>query len=543
MKGLSSEAIRAQLSEILNSKDFLASKRLKDFLVYIVEETLQGKGEQLKAYSIALDVFGLGKDFDPRVNPLIRTEAGRLRSKLDHYYLLNPTAKVHISMPKGSYAAVFREMPLPSDSGAASSLQTYSFATAPARHTGQDKPTVLVLPFANINSTEKVERFSAGIVNEISIALTRFRELNVFDYNRYMQLSLAENKVPNVKNKARFVLSGSVQEEDNNFKIWITLGDTTTNCNIWAERFDGNVKQTNLFELQERIAEAVVYRIAADFGLIHRTLLREFESGETESSKLQEAVLLYHQWTNVLSFADFEKTLKSVEEAAQDNPEHMTVQAMLADLYASDHQWSYNLVENALEKSLQMATKAINQDPECQIAHMAMAINHFLRDDKEKFLVHAERTLEINPSSSNALTALSSWYGLLGFLDKSMELTEKLFELNPASPGWCYFNYALFHYMHGDYEASLREGNKISMPERLLDSLIRVAAAGMLGNFDEVRPAAAALLKTYPEFKKTGQRILSNTLPHRPYLDLVLTGFQKAGFFTAKGSAKQGRSR
>ena len=543
MKGLSSEAIRAQLSEILNSKDFLASKRLKDFLIYIVEETLRGKGEQLKAYSIALDVFGLGKDFDPRVNPLIRTEAGRLRSKLDHYYLLNPTAKVHISMPKGSYAAVFREMPLPSDSGAASSLQTYSFATAPARHTGQDKPTVLVLPFANINSTEKVERFSAGIVNEISIALTRFRELNVFDYNRYMQLSLAENKVPNVKNKARFVLSGSVQEEDNNFKIWITLGDTTTNCNIWAERFDGNVKQTNLFELQERIAEAVVYRIAADFGLIHRTLLREFESGETESSKLQEAVLLYHQWTNVLSFADFEKTLKSVEEAAQDNPEHMTVQAMLADLYASDHQWSYNLVENALEKSLQMATKAINQDPECQIAHMAMAINHFLRDDKEKFLVHAERTLEINPSSSNALTALSSWYGLLGFLDKSMELTEKLFELNPASPGWCYFNYALFHYMHGDYEASLREGNKISMPERLLDSLIRVAAAGMLGNFDEVRPAAAALLKTYPEFKKTGQRILSNTLPHRPYLDLVLTGFQQAGFFTAKGSAKQGRSR
>ena len=82
---ISKQEIQQQLELILHSKDFMASQRLKDFLAFIVQATLDGKGEELKAYKIAIDVFGLEEDFDPNTNPMIRTEAGRLRSKLDHY--------------------------------------------------------------------------------------------------------------------------------------------------------------------------------------------------------------------------------------------------------------------------------------------------------------------------------------------------------------------------------------------------------------------------------------------------------------------------
>jgi hypothetical protein len=91
----------------LESKDFQASPRLKDFLAFVVEKTLAAKGQELKAYTIGVEVFALGKDFDPNTNPLVRTEAGRLRSKLEHFYLHNPGARIKIDIPKGGYAAAF----------------------------------------------------------------------------------------------------------------------------------------------------------------------------------------------------------------------------------------------------------------------------------------------------------------------------------------------------------------------------------------------------------------------------------------------------
>ena len=94
MNQITPEDVRAQLAEIIVSKDFIASDRLRHFLTYIVEETLKGRGAQLKAFNIALDVFNLGEDFDAVGNPLIRNEAARLRSKLEHYYLLNPAASI-----------------------------------------------------------------------------------------------------------------------------------------------------------------------------------------------------------------------------------------------------------------------------------------------------------------------------------------------------------------------------------------------------------------------------------------------------------------
>ena len=109
--------ISEQLENIFKSKDFVASQRLMDFLSYIVGQTLKENAKNIKAYNIAVDVFGMNTDFDSLTNPLVRIEAIRLRSKLEHYYLLNPTAHIRISIPKGGYVPVFsrftEEPPLP----------------------------------------------------------------------------------------------------------------------------------------------------------------------------------------------------------------------------------------------------------------------------------------------------------------------------------------------------------------------------------------------------------------------------------------------
>ena len=80
------KAIREQLVRILNSGPFHQSQRRQRFLEYLVNETLAGRGERLKAYNVALEVFDRPETFDPMVDPLVRIEAARLRDKLREYY-------------------------------------------------------------------------------------------------------------------------------------------------------------------------------------------------------------------------------------------------------------------------------------------------------------------------------------------------------------------------------------------------------------------------------------------------------------------------
>ena len=97
----SPEAVREQLDRILASGEFVAPDRLKSFLRFAVEETLAGRAERLKAYTIAVDVFGRDESFDPQTDPVVRMEAGRLRRRLERYYLAaGTTDPVRIEIPR-----------------------------------------------------------------------------------------------------------------------------------------------------------------------------------------------------------------------------------------------------------------------------------------------------------------------------------------------------------------------------------------------------------------------------------------------------------
>ena len=79
--------IRRQLERILGHPAFDASDRMRAFLAYVVEEALAGRGDRIKAFSIAQDVFGRDASFDAHSDPLVRVEAGHLRRSLERYYL------------------------------------------------------------------------------------------------------------------------------------------------------------------------------------------------------------------------------------------------------------------------------------------------------------------------------------------------------------------------------------------------------------------------------------------------------------------------
>ena len=200
------------MEKILAAVCLRDSHLLQRFLRYGTGDTLAGERGQLKEYSVAVDVFERDASFDPRVDPVVRMAARRLRQKLQEYYASNGARDpLRIEIPKGGYSAVFHAMPpiLPSppdavapthdlarDEPPAGQAQSqvrsirvdriqrcrrlghrvlgYGLRTNEARG-GPEKIMLAVMPFANLSGDWQEDYFSDGITEEF---ITRLASIN-----------------------------------------------------------------------------------------------------------------------------------------------------------------------------------------------------------------------------------------------------------------------------------------------------------------------------------------------------------------------------
>ena len=160
--------IEEQLHRILGSKLFVSSRRSQDFLRYVVDKSLAGSS--LKEYAIAVDVFERGGDYDPSVDATVRVEAGRLRARLREYYETEGKYDpVCISVPKGSYAAVFSVRELKAEAQQAAQTNGSTVAHSPLPVAGI--PQMPVSPAVPFTPASAVEPQQSGSHNERSRTL------------------------------------------------------------------------------------------------------------------------------------------------------------------------------------------------------------------------------------------------------------------------------------------------------------------------------------------------------------------------------------
>ena len=118
--------IRVQLERILASKAFSEAEKLKKFLLFTIDETLQNRAEHLKEYLIGVEVYARDSGFDPRIDPIVRVQARKLRSRLDEFYSSEgQNDPIIIQYPKGHYRTCLPEArSAKSPSGAARSRRS-----------------------------------------------------------------------------------------------------------------------------------------------------------------------------------------------------------------------------------------------------------------------------------------------------------------------------------------------------------------------------------------------------------------------------------
>ena len=165
------EAVRSQVEKILASKAFAASEQLRGFLRFTLEKTLVGRAFEIKEYVLGVEVFGRGDAFDPRSDNIVRTQAGKLRARLEKYYASEGQADaVSIEYSKGGYVPVFqmreragprRKLLWPAAAALVLVLVASYWIARQRRGWGPDQaPSIAVLPFVDM-SAERDQAISA----------------------------------------------------------------------------------------------------------------------------------------------------------------------------------------------------------------------------------------------------------------------------------------------------------------------------------------------------------------------------------------------
>jgi adenylate cyclase len=362
-----------------------------------------------------------------------------------------------------------------------------------------DKPSIAVLPFANLSGDPEQEYFADGMVEEIITALSRIRWLFVIARNSsftYKGLAVDVKQVGRELG-VRYVLEGSVRKGGNRVRITAQLIDATSGAHLWADRFDGLLE--DVFELQDKVAISVA-------GVIEPTL-RQSEI-ERARRKRPDSLDAYDLYLRALPDAvaampeDADKALALLGKAIELEPDFAAAHAMIAWC----HEQRYlrgGMQEETRNAALHHARQAIaaGGDDAAALATAGFVIAVCGRD-YETALTAFDRSFALSSSSALALGFSSIVRAWKGDDAIAVEQANRALRLSPFDP-WIQLPYtglAYAHFAAGRFEETVAAASLAtqSNPRFSVPQILHAAALGSLDRSEDAKTAVQRLLELQP---------------------------------------------
>lgn len=525
------EAVRAQLERVLDSGDFAQSERMKSFLRFVVEETLEGRAAQLKEFTIATGVFGRDESFDPQTNTIVRVEAGRLRRRLERYYLTEGQGDaVRIDLPKGSYVPLFRAAaPAPAAAHAAQGAPAPE-DVALALPSG---PSIAVLPFENLSGDPDQGFFADGITEEIINDLTRFPNLRVIARHSTFKYKGQHVDIREVGRdlQVRYVLEGSVRKGGNLVRVTGQLIDATDGSHLFSESYDRDLSAQNILEIQDGISKRIVAAIGQPYGVMARAGARHAASKAAQNLDAYDAVLRFYEYWFDHSPERHAAVRDALEEAVKLDPNYASAWAGLAEVYLDEVRFGFNARSDppSLDRALETAQRAVRLDPESAMAYHFLFSTHFHRGELEAFEATGERAVALNPNQADILSDYGLMLCCIGAWERGLALANKAIALSPTHPGWFHTANLFDHYRQGAFEAALGKARQVAMPAFHWNHVFVAMCCGQLDRAEEARAACDKILELAPGFEaQVWQGLDAWNLPD-DFAELVVDGLRRAG--------------
>ena len=512
------EKVQKQLQRILTSPEFQATDRQREFLQFVITETIAGRVNEIKGYTVATQVFGRKEDFDQATDPIVSIQANKLRRSLERYYLVaGQQDPVRIDIPKGTYVPTFCEqIGIESDTTARSSK-------SPKSSFEGSWPTVLVRPFQNWTGDPGQDYLGLGLATELVIELTRYQDIRVLMQNPVGYGKRASDSV------ARFVIDGSVRKDAAGIKVAVHLIDSKNSTQIWADTHQSNLEASQLIAFQEEIAQVIAVKIAGEHGIITMTLSHESRSNPPSDFKTYEAILRYYEYDLTTTAESFIRALEALKHAADIEPECCQIWSMLGRLYSNNYCLEFFDMEMPLQKAVAYAEKGVQLNPEDQRARAILAFCRMLSNDLPAGLAEAEKALSLNPNSLFFMDTIGYLFTLMGEWERGPALIRKAIELNSGHHSYALYALWLDWFRQEKYEQARLETLGFRTPGDFWDSLARAATFGELRRYQEGKQAVRKLLHLKPDFPTRGMVLIKHYIKFEDIVERTIDGLSKVG--------------
>jgi adenylate cyclase len=569
--------VRAQLERLVASPDFDVPARARRFLSYIVEETLAGRGDRIKAYSVGMEVFGRDQNFDAQSDPAVRIEAGRIRRALAHYYLAAGSSDpVVINIPKGAYVPYFAwrteqagDRPAatgPPPEGPAASLPSVPKkriiwlgaglaalaavllvvvllipsrdAPVPASQASMpglpEGPTLAVMPFANLGGDPETKIYAQGLTEEVLSQLARFKELSVLGRETSRSIPPDADAVRIHRELGvRYVLEGSVRTDEHQLRVTGRLLEAETGAVLWSQAYDDDLRVRGFFAIQDDVAQKVATAIGQPYGIIARSDERRTQAGAPEGLEAYACTLRFYGYRAALGPASHAAIRTCLERAIDRYPSYATAWAMLSMLYLDEDRFGFNArpgSPTAPQRAIEAARLANRLDPENVRGLQALMGALFFTEQPVEALRVGERAVALNPNDTELLADFGSRVGQAGDHRRGMDLVEQALVRNPGHSGYYNGVLALLAYLERDFRRAEALMKQVSLEKFPLYHFVSAIIYAQLGMKSEAAEARDRFLQARPAiFEQWDREMIKRNF--RPEDGALLAeGARKAGF-------------
>jgi TolB-like protein len=478
-RSFSDEAIRVELENILGSRTFRAAQSQKKFLAYAVDQVLAGRAHLLKEYVIATEALGRTASFDPRLDPIVRTEARKLRARLDKYYTTEGSGDpLRVEFRKGSYVPSFHhahrpdaeppsevpevhtlpvphalEAPLLPDvptnrapsrrSGLLVSLAVLVLAVAgaivfhlsPARFSdttlAANDASIAVLPLVNLSDNNQ-EFLSDGLTDELIDALKQVPGLQVVARTSAFRFKAKTFDFREIDQKlhVRAVLVGSVRNSENRLTVAVQLNNAENGYHLWSGSYERD--SANIGTIPPEIATAVTNVLGV--GQVRAGGQSLGQAAVSPNSAAHEDYLRGLYFRNRYNADSLNKAIGYFKQAIAEDPSFAQAYAGLADCYAMARPVFATPPLEVVSKIRAAASKALELDAKLGDPHIDLAVSAEYEFDWAAAEREFKKGLALSPGNVEGHLWYAWYLALAGRKDEVLTERSIAARLDPVSP-------------------------------------------------------------------------------------------------------------
>lgn len=398
------ELLKEELKRVLSSSTFARSERLSKLLRYLIERHLAGHDDELKESVIGVEVFGRRADYDPKLDSTVRTEAVRLRARLNKYYSAEGSHDpVVIELPKGGYVPRWRPRAVSAEPAirinkkrvwlAAGLIGVLIAATTAGVRWANigASVSIAVLPLANVSEDSGNDHFVDGFTDEIIRQASGIPGLMVRSRTSSFAFKTRRRTVREAGSQLEvdYIVEGSVARNGPQVRITAQLVRVRDDVPLWTGTFDRQVR--NALAMQQEISRGVVNALQLKLGRGPRRY-------DTDAYDLY----LRASGAGNLRFLGDDEPIGLYEQAIGKDPSIAPAYAGLAVAYAfRSFQGPFDLRQaEKLEKMRAAAERAIQLDPLLPEAHGGLGAAYARMGRWELAERSFRRAIELDPTLS-----------------------------------------------------------------------------------------------------------------------------------------------